>query len=73
MASNYLTIPEAAALLRVAERTLYTLCRQGKFPAMKVGNQWRVDREVLREWGRIGGGPPSMKQDAAGGNDDPFI
>lgn len=71
--ADYLTIPEAAALLRVAERTLYTLARQGKFPAMKVGNQWRVDREALKEWGRTGGDPPAVKSAALGGKDEPII
>ena len=71
--ANYLTIPEAAELLRIAERTLYTLARQGKFPAMKVGNQWRVDREALKEWGRTGGDPPAVKRAATGGMDESTI
>ena len=62
-----MTIPEAAAMLRVAERTLYSLAREGRFPAMKVGNQWRVDREALKEWGRTGGDPPVVKKEASGG------
>lgn len=53
MPETFLTIPEAARLLRVAERTVYTLARRGDLPgAVKVGNQWRIDRETLMEWVR---------------------
>jgi len=53
MTETFLTIPEAARLLRVAERTVYTLARRGDLPgAVKVGNQWRIDRESLMEWVR---------------------
>lgn len=56
--NEFLTIPEAAKLLRIAERTLYTLARERRFPAMKVGDQWRISRAALDEWGRTGGAPP---------------
>ncbi len=53
MPETFLTIPEAARLLRVAERTVYTLARRGDLPgAVKVGNQWRIDRTTLMEWVR---------------------
>lgn len=53
MTETFLTIPEAARLLRVAERTVYTLARRGDLPgAVKVGNQWRIDRETLMDWAR---------------------
>lgn len=45
---EYLTIPEVCELLRLSERTVYTMCRAKKLPgAVKVGNQWRVDRNKL--------------------------
>jgi len=56
MPETFLTIPEAAQLLRVAERTVYTLARRGELPGTaKIGNQWRIDRETLVEWVRRGG------------------
>ena len=60
---EFLTIPEVATLLRIGERTTYDLARQGKLGgAVKVGNQWRVDRKALRRWiersGRARVGPP---------------
>jgi excisionase family DNA binding protein len=57
---EYLTLQEAATLLRIGERTAYTRCRSGQFPgAAKVGGRWRVDRVVLERWLRRGGDAPS--------------
>jgi len=68
VAAEFLTIPEVAKLLRVGERTAYGLARDGKLPAIKVGNQWRVRRTALEEWVDAGraiaaGGP--IKADEA--------
>ncbi len=53
---NFITVKEASELLRVTDRTLYDLCRQGKVPgAAKVGGQWRLDREKLLAWLAKGG------------------
>ena len=41
-APEYLTLPEAAALLRIGERTAYELARKRELPAIKIGGQWRV-------------------------------
>ena len=52
----FVTVKEASELLRVTDRTLYDLCRQGKVPgAAKVGGQWRLDREKLLAWLAEGG------------------
>ncbi|WP_407642413.1 helix-turn-helix domain-containing protein [Caballeronia arvi] len=45
-----LTIPEVAALLRVAEKTVYTLAQRGEIPAFKVGGQWRFSRSAIQAW-----------------------
>jgi excisionase family DNA binding protein len=46
-----ITIAEAAKLLRIGERTAYQLARDGQLAgAIKVGSQWRIDREVLVAW-----------------------
>lgn len=53
---NYLTISEAARLLKLSERTVYDLCRQGRLAgAAKVGGQWRLDEDKLIAW-MAGGG-----------------
>lgn len=53
---EYMTIPEVCEFLRLGERTVYEMCREGELPgAVKVGNQWRVDQEKLRAWLEQGG------------------
>lgn len=47
---NLLTVKEVAALLRVSAQTLYKMLEQGDIPAVKVGSQWRFDREKIRAW-----------------------
>lgn len=69
MTETFLTIPEAARLLRVAERTVYTLARRGDLPgAVKVGNQWRIDRESLMEWVRGQGRGAARTSGRSGGS-----
>ena len=52
---DFLTVAEAAELLRIAERTAYKLVREGRLPAVKVGNQWRIERSALEAWIAKGG------------------
>ena len=62
----FLTIEEAAELLRVSPRSAYTLARRGELAgAVKVGNQWRVDRDALMAWVKAEGRP--SKVSASGG------
>ena len=51
-----LTIHEVAKLLRLGERTTYTMLREGRIPgAAKVGGKWRVSRAKLIAWMEKGG------------------
>ena len=60
---EYMTIPEVCEFLRLGERTVYEKCRSGELPgAVKVGNQWRVDREKLQAWLDQGGAAPSPQR-----------
>ena len=45
-----LTVPEVAGLLKVAEKTVYTMAQQGELPAFKVRGQWRFRRTDLEAW-----------------------
>ena len=50
-----LTLAEAAAFLRISERTLYPLAAAGKVPCIRVRRQYRFVRGRLKEWMREGG------------------
>lgn len=62
-APEFLTLAEAAALLRIGERTAYNLARDHRIPAAKVGGQWRVRRTDLDAWLARGGeaAPPATE------------
>lgn len=52
----YLTIHEAADLLRLGERTIYGMRRAGRLRgAAKARGKWRVDRDKLVAWMEAGG------------------
>jgi excisionase family DNA binding protein len=55
--AEFLTLKEVAKLLRIGERTTYELCRTGQLGgAIKVGGQWRIEREAFSRWVERGGG-----------------
>jgi excisionase family DNA binding protein len=43
----YLTIPEAATLLRRSERTIRRRCEAGRLAAFREGRAWRIPRHEL--------------------------
>lgn len=45
----------AFEIIGVSDPQGYSLIRQGILPAVKVGRQYRIDPETLREWIRNGG------------------
>jgi excisionase family DNA binding protein len=50
MSDEILTLPQVAQLLKVAEKTVYTMAQKGGLPAFKVGGQWRFRRTDLDSW-----------------------
>lgn len=50
MQDEILTLPEVAILLKVAEKTVYTMAQRAQLPAFKVGGQWRFKRVDLDRW-----------------------
>jgi excisionase family DNA binding protein len=61
MPDEVLTIKEVAALLKLAEKTVYAMAQAGEIPAFKIRGQWRIKRTELDQWidaqprGRDGG------------------
>jgi excisionase family DNA binding protein len=50
MSDEILTLPEVAQLLKVADKTVYTMAQKGELPAFKVRGQWRFKRDDLDTW-----------------------
>ena len=48
--SPLMTVQEAAKYLKISPDTVYVLVRSQTFPAIKVGNSWRILRKELDEW-----------------------
>lgn len=45
-----LTIHELAALLKIGEKTAYTMAQSGELPGFKVRDQWRFRRADIDAW-----------------------
>lgn len=50
MTHPILTLPEVAVLLKVAEKTVYTMAQTGQIPAFKVRGQWRFKHDDIDRW-----------------------
>lgn len=50
MPDEVLTIKEVAALLKLAEKTVYAMAQAGEIPAFKIRGQWRIKRTELDQW-----------------------
>jgi len=50
MPDEILTLPEVAELLKVGQKTLYTLTQKGMLPGFKVLGQWRYKRVDIDRW-----------------------
>ena len=50
MPDEILTLAEVALLLKVAEKTIYTMAQRREVPAFKVRGQWRFKRDDLDDW-----------------------
>jgi excisionase family DNA binding protein len=50
MPLEVLTIKEVAALLKLAEKTVYAMANASEIPAFKIRGQWRISRMDLDRW-----------------------
>jgi len=50
MNNNYITVEETATYLNISLSKTYELCRRRSFPSVKLGVQWRVNKNALDEW-----------------------
>ena len=45
--NELLTVQEVAAYFRVSRTTVWRWCQTGRVPAIRVGRNWRIQREGL--------------------------
>jgi excisionase family DNA binding protein len=45
-----MNIEEVSYWLRIPTSTLYSLCRRGEIPCIKIGKHWRFDRKHVKNW-----------------------
>lgn len=50
MDQELLTTREVQSLVRLNRVTIYRLIRDGEFPAVKIGGQWRFPRKAIEAW-----------------------
>lgn len=50
MDNELLTTREVQSLVRLNRVTIYRLIRDGEFPAIKIGGQWRFPRKAIETW-----------------------
>jgi excisionase family DNA binding protein len=50
MSDEILTVQEVAALLKVADKTVYTMAQRGEIPAFKVRGHWPFRRTDIDAW-----------------------
>jgi PTS system nitrogen regulatory IIA component len=46
----YLNLKQVAKHLGISEKTVYRLIARGELPAVKVGRQWRFNRQEMESW-----------------------
>jgi excisionase family DNA binding protein len=47
---NFLTLAEAAQVLRLSKRTILRMIQKRKIPATRLGRQWRFREANLLAW-----------------------
>ena len=43
-------VKDVAALLKVGEKTVYSMAQSGELPGFKVRGQWRFSRKDIDDW-----------------------
>lgn len=73
MADEVLTIKDISELLKLAEKTVYSMAQKAELPAFKVRGQWRIRRVDFETWMERQAGlqgskePPARKDKGAAG------
>jgi excisionase family DNA binding protein len=68
-----LTLPEAAAYLRISEAEMRSVAGSQGLPGRRIGSEWRFSREAILEWLRRPNMKESLLQMAGAWKDDPEV
>ncbi|MEN6462382.1 MAG: helix-turn-helix domain-containing protein [Syntrophomonas sp.] len=49
-APDILTVQQAAALSQLGVTRMYKLCRLEGFPVLRIGNMFRIPKEIFHNW-----------------------
>lgn len=66
---DLLTVEEVAKLIKAHTNTVYKMCRQGRLPSLKMGKEWRIDKQKLLEFMEVGAHIPQEAGDDTPGTD----
>lgn len=61
-----LTIKEVAGILKLAEKTVYSMAQDGELPAFKVRGQWRIRKVDFEKWMAEQATAPRRDRDGSG-------
>ena len=50
MKDEIMTIKDLSLYLKINEKTIYKLTKQGKLPGVKIGGMWRFKKEAIDSW-----------------------
>ena len=50
MKDEIMTIKDLSLYLKINEKTIYKLAKQGKLPGVKIGGMWRFKKEAIDNW-----------------------
>ena len=50
MNDEIMTIKDLSLYLKINEKTIYKLAKQGKLPGVKIGGMWRFKKEAIDNW-----------------------
>ncbi len=68
-----LTLPEAAAYLRLAEDAVLEAVHKQRLPARQVRQEWRFLKSAIQEWLRVPEERDFWKTHAGALRDDPYL
>jgi excisionase family DNA binding protein len=48
--AQWMTVKQVAEYLQMSDDKIYDMAKKGELPAVKIRQQWRLDREELDSW-----------------------